>query len=378
MATFDTPIVRLDDVKEHPNADRLELAHVRDFQCVVQKGKFERGDLVAYIREASLVPQWLLKRLGLEGKLAGSNKNRVKAVRLRGQLSQGVVLPVKQAHVPLIQQPDYGWIEREDGKKYTVALGDDVSDVLGIEKYEPPIPVHMAGEVFNAHGRTVRYDIENFKNYPNVIQQGEPVIMTEKLHGTWCCIGVVPDQQAHEDAGRWIITSKGLSAKGLAFKLNEKNENNLYVRAMRQHASDIDKRVDDDQYLYILGEVFGGGVQDLHYGIAKNDNDVGFRVFDMYSGRPGHGHYLNYDELKAKCEDFELDMVPVLYEGPFSKAQMKHLTDGPETISGNQSHIREGIVIRPQIEKRDPNLGRIQLKSVSEDYLTRKDGTEYN
>lgn len=64
------------------------------------------------------------------------------------------------------------YITVEDGSRVPVSEGDDVTDLLGIIKYEPPIPVHMAGEVFNAFGMTLKYDIENFRRYCTPYQEG--------------------------------------------------------------------------------------------------------------------------------------------------------------------------------------------------------------
>ena len=77
--------------------------------------------------------------------------------------------------------------------------------------------------------------------------------------------------------------------------------------------------------------------------------------------------------LKAQ---FNFETVPVLYRGPFSVAAMRKHTDG-RTMMG-ADHIREGIVMVPARERTDPRIGRVCLKSVSADYLTRKNGTEYN
>lgn len=71
----------------------------------------------------------------------------------------------------------------ENDERFDVVEGQDVAEILGIVKWSPPIPVHMAGEVFNAFGKTLKYDIENFKKYPEVLVKGEEVIMTEKIHG---------------------------------------------------------------------------------------------------------------------------------------------------------------------------------------------------
>lgn len=356
MAEFKVLVERL-VIEEHPNADRLELARVGDYQSIVLKDQFETGALAAYIPEAALVPEEILEELGLKGRLAGSQANRVKAIRLRGVLSQGIVYPAKE-----------GWRE-----------GDDVTDILGITKYEPPVPTSMNGEVYGAgYERCLKYDIENFKRYPDVLLHDEEVVFTEKLHGTWCQLGVLPESLASEH-GRLVVTSKGLGSKGLAFIPDaEENAHNLYLRVAR--ALEIEQRIGErEDPIFVLGEVFGSGVQDLSYGAsAGQDDTLGFRVFDVYQGSPGQGRYLNDDELETFCKAHELERVPVLYRGPFSREKMHEWTDGEESVSGEGLHIREGIVIRPVIERRDDRIGRVQLKSVSEHYLLRKGGTEYN
>jgi hypothetical protein len=161
MSTFAVTVEKI-TITEHPNADALELANIADYQAIVRKGQFSTGDLVAYIPEQAIVPQVLLKEMGLEGKLAGKQANRVKAIKLRGILSQGLVYPAR---------PE--WQE-----------GADVTELLGITKWEPPAPAHLAGEMYSAGlDRTLKYDIENIKKYPRVLEPGEQVVFTEKLHG---------------------------------------------------------------------------------------------------------------------------------------------------------------------------------------------------
>ena len=184
MAEFEAKVYKL-IIEPHPNADRLELAVVGDYRSIVMKGQFKTGDLGVYIPEAAVCPDWLIAEMGLEGKLAGKQKNRVKAVKLRGILSQGLVYPVLEMSVngePRYSVCGEGWKNPESmNDNIDVEVGSVVTEFLGITKYEPPIPVHMAGEVFNAHGYTLKYDIENYKRYPEVLQDGELVIFTEKI-----------------------------------------------------------------------------------------------------------------------------------------------------------------------------------------------------
>ncbi|MFD0850638.1 RNA ligase (ATP), partial [Actinomadura adrarensis] len=90
MSTLRVTAERL-TIHPHGNADALELAQVGLYRAVVGKGQFQSGDWALYIPEGSVLPDELIAELGLDGKLAGSKKNRVKAVRLRGELSQGIV-----------------------------------------------------------------------------------------------------------------------------------------------------------------------------------------------------------------------------------------------------------------------------------------------
>lgn len=283
------------------------------------------------------------------------------------------------------------YITLEDGSHHVVDEGDDVTELLGITKYEPPIPVHMSGEVFNAHNKTISYDIENIQKYPDVLESGETVEITEKIHGTWVCFGF------HPEVGE-IVTSKGLSAKGLAFKFNGKNALNVYMRALHKTCSEgtpqaqfdnniIDQVIDQirhgnqnipieqDEPFYMIGEVFGKGVQDLSYGL----NDIDFRLIDVYVGFPERGRYLNVAERNQFAEEMGIACVPVLYHGPLSQDVIEQYTDGTESVSGKNFNIREGVVIKPVEERYDPELGRVVLKSVSEQYLLRKGKTtEYN
>ena len=348
MADFES-LLHFIGVEPHPDADRLELATVGDYKCVVAKGAFRDGELAAYIPEASIVPDDVIAELGLEGRLSGGDKNRVKAVKLRGVVSQGLVYPVTGKRLQ-------AWID--DG--FDLSAGDDVTEVLGLEKYEPPIPAKMQGKWKAASptgpymGRLVRYDIENVKKHSRVFEDGEPVVMTEKLHGT----------------------SKGLAKRGVVLDLDD-NKGNLYVDAFHALRSDLWRMVDmlcgspSDEPVHVFGEIYGSGVQDLAYGTKRPE----FRVFDIRVGTPMEGFWLPRHALEALVDNTDaVQAVPVVYRGPFSKDVLAEHTNGKTTLGG--SHIREGVVVEPVVPRGHPNLGRVILKSVSDAYLLRKGGTE--
>lgn len=197
------------------------------------------------------------------------------------------------------------------------------------------------------------------------------------VHNTFCAFGILPEKDEADThvQRKYVVFSKGLGARGLCFEDNERNRGNIYFRAL-ERAGVFEKfkgPTNSAVPIFILGEAFGVGVQDLSYG-----GQVDFRVFDVCFGYRGSQQYLSYEDKVLFCSHHSLKMVPTLYRGPFSRDLMLQYTVGSETISGNAVHIREGIVITPVVERVDPAIGRVFLKSVSDDYLFRKNATEFN
>ena len=187
-------------IEEHPDADALELARIGGYRAVVRKGEVKDGDLVAYIPESSILPDWLIAGMGLTGRLAGKEHNRVRAERIRGVVSQGLVWPMPH---------------RQEG--------DDAADELGITKHLPEIPEYMRGQVVHAPGRTIRYDIQNIKKYPDILRDGEEVVITEKIHGVQCQMGLYH--------GEPFVASKIYAAHGQVLIIGDVNGGNIYVQA---------------------------------------------------------------------------------------------------------------------------------------------------
>ena len=329
-------------IEPHPDADALECARIGGYYTVVKKGDFKTGDIAAYIPEASVLPPEMIEFLQLGNHLAGPDHNRVHAIRLRGVLSQGLVYPMPRAQE-----------------------GADVTEELGITKYVPVVPPHMEGEMEDAFGYLIRYEIDDVKMHPAMFTDGEPVIMTEKIHGTWCCIGT--------QDGRALVSSKQVAAQGLSFVTEEgHNDGNVYVEAHRRNAANLEtlkKRLGAENIL-VMGEVFGKGIQDLQYDRDK----VEFKVFDVYVGDKESGNFLDYDGMLEATRGL-FDTVPELYRGPFSQQVMLEHTAGRSTLA---KHGREGVVVRPAEERGHPTLDRTIAKSLSERHLLRKGGTEYN
>lgn len=364
MSTFAVTVERL-TILPHPNAERLELAQVGLYHAVVAKGQYKTGDLALYIPEQAILPDDLIDELNLTGKLAGSKKNRVKAVRLRGELSQGIVarpsglfgIDYEQAH----------------------ETGEDFAERLGITKWVPEIPASMSGQVEPNSDLLPWVNIENIQRYPDMFTVGETVVATEKVHGSSTLYTYrVAD-------GAEFMSSKGLASKGLTLR---QEENNLYWRVgkgynLANFAARVAQRLKDDTITHIgvFGEVFGAGVQDLAYGADGKTRKPGYQVFDIaVRFQNGEVKWVDTDEVRSLVEQEGegLRMVPELYRGPYEPAVIAEVAEGKETISGQGLHIREGVVLRPVTETTYGRNARRKIgKWVSEAYLTRKGGTEY-
>lgn len=370
MSDFAVRVLPVRNVRHHPDADRLSIMDVLGYVTISAKlddgsHRYNDGDLVIYVPEGAVLPEWLLKQ-GFwneekqKGTLAGSKGDRVKAMRLRGVLSQGIIFPVEN-----------GFIKNEVGEVLEVKDGDNVAEFLGITKYEPPVPVGMAGEVCAIFGKTARYDFESIQTLPDLFAVGEEVVVTEKVHGTCIQIGYVPglDNSDLFFDGNLYVGSKGLSAKGLVFKNNEANVNNVYVRVLKglletgfgEMITIISKEYGDAP-VRVFGEVYGKGIQDLSYGADKPT----LAIFDIQID----GQYVKFEALLALAKRLGLAVVPTLYEGPFDLDVLVNHRDGKDTLSN--TNVREGIVIKARDNSLHPNHGRKIGKWVSPDYLTRK------
>jgi RNA ligase (TIGR02306 family) len=154
----------------HGNADSLSLGKVGSYQVVVQKGLYVDGDVVVFAPEKSVLTGQI--KTEFEKYLVGPDNDRVKGVRLRNEISSGILIP---KHL---------W-ENVDGVS-DAEIGEDVSELLGITHYEPPIPTQLAGKVRSFDMDHIgTHDCEQVGVYANDLVDGERVVVTEKVHG--CC-----------------------------------------------------------------------------------------------------------------------------------------------------------------------------------------------
>ncbi len=327
----------------HSRAERLELCKVGPFQLVVQKGLYSEGDIIIVAPERSLLPLHLASRYinsdtGVSY-LHGTEKNRVGVIRLRGEISQGVIIP------------NTGF---ED-----LPFDEDISEVLGITFYEAPIPTHLAGEVESLLSKTTAlftyHDVEQFGIYQNEFTNGEQVLVTEKLHGSQ---GVYYRNTNFD----WIVTSKGLSQKGLGLR---ESAGNTYWQAA--HHTDLLEAINQ---AFKHGEVqIFAEVLPIQKGFSYGFQKPTLRIFKVIH----NGAILEYDTLPEWCKQH---FVPILYRGAFDLEQILRLKEGLETVSGRGLHIREGVVLVPAQPRLNSDHHDLAVKLISEKYAKKETGEE--
>lgn len=385
MANFEVLVERVANVEKHPNADRLSIVTIRGYRCISaikEDGtpRYSVGDLVVYVPEGALVPEWLLKKgfwdeKNGKGMLAGKEGNRVKAIKLRNTLSQGILYSVDPYDE---YDPTEHFALRETFPDLEIVEGLNVAERLDITKWEPEIPTAMTGDVtFIGFSNCLKFDIENIKKHPTLLD-GAYVYAEEKIHGTCFISGFIPNLKDDRLLdGNKFVASKGLGAKGLVMQNSETNVSNLYVKAFKEYGLPEKLTTLSEMYdnhpVYILGEVYGQGVQDLGYSAKKGS----FKAFGVYIGMPQEGYWLSPKEKYEVLAKIELEWPTVLYEGPFDMDKILEVTSGLSSLDNKT--IREGVVVTPAEEIDSDEIGRVILKSVSEEYLLRKGNvTEFN
>lgn len=361
-STFEVNIENIIAVEPHPNADRLELATVRGWQCVIPKGQFQVGDLVVYIPIDSILPDELeAKIFGPDSKVK-LNKSRVKTIKLRGAISQGLV--VKPETVGL--SSDANW--------FNVSIGLNVTKKLGITKYEPPAKELPNGMNVKKQKRLENPNfhkyggIENFKNYPDLFEEGEQVSVTEKIHGTNFRAGYVPCvantiwRRVLKFFGRLPEYEFVYGSNNV--QLHQKGERGgfysftVYGEAVEKYK--LRELLKPSEVVY--GEIYGAGIQKGYtYGCGPEERKL--VIFDLKRS----GEFVSSEELSAFCRERELPQPPELYRGPFNKNTILALTLGDSVLASAQK-VREGVVVKP-IEEEKSYIGRKLLKVISDTYL---------
>lgn len=332
MSTHSINIIEIEQVLAHGNAERLEIVPIGGWQAVVKKGDFKPGDKAIYIEPDYTVPTDLEEFAFLAK--PGRDRHRLKAVRLRGVLSYGLLIPVPA--------------DLDD-----LPVGTNVMEPLMIERWEPEIKVNMSGDQLpptewpKTHAPV--FDIESLQKFPDILQPGEPVIVTEKIHGANARYTFVDGTFYVGSRNHWL-----------------KDSTNMWARAA--HAGTrIRTWCQANPGVVLYGEIYGN-VQSLKYGL-----DRGAFAFSAFAATKG-GQWVDQKELFRTLAALGVKTTPILYEGPYDVDAIKAVAEQDSQVAVISGHMMEGVVIVPASERFDINLGkRVALKHISNRYWEEND-----
>lgn len=368
-------VQRITAVEPIEGADKIELVKVLGWQCVTQKSNnFKVGDLCAYFEIDSLIPtqppfEFLKKK-------PEDTEARLRTIRLKKQLSQGLVLPLNvcrlegsHGSVRLVDRntlvPDYNpaipewWIK-------PVNEGDDVSEFFGITKYEAPIPAQLRGKIKGQFPYfLIKTDETRIQSCPGVLtrNKGKKFYITEKIDGSSMTVYYYTKAQA-EEYGLPIKPDQtevfGICSRSLDL---EQTEDNAYWKCALKY--DILKNMQAlDKPIAIQGEIFGEGIQ----GNKLKQPGLNFRVFNVYD--LATKSYKGYNDFINIVNNLNLQTVPILTVN----WELNHTVDQLVMWSIDKSSIntevwREGIVFRTMEEDVDKDLGRFSFKVINPEFL---------
>lgn len=337
-------IRRISEICPIKDADAIECAVVDGWKVVVKKGAFKVGDLAVYCEIDSWIPTDLAPFLS-KGKepreFNGVKGERLRTVKLKKQISQGLLLPLTVLAVKTDSVDNLGdWEQFE---------GEDVTNRLNIQKWEAPVPAQLAGLVKgNFPSQIPKTDQERVQNLvreiADVHQTGMLFEVTEKLEGS--------SMTVYRIEGEFGVCSRNLDLKF--------DENNAFWRAAVEDNINL-KMVEVDPFwdFAIQGELIGPGVQGNIYGLNKLE----FHVYDVYDIQKGE--YLAPDHRHKLIKKMGLKHVPVVaWEKDLGSGTIEEIISWADDHSKlNSKQLREGIVFKPM------NGGDFTFKCVSNEYL---------
>lgn len=346
-------IQTVNKVEPIPSADAIEKIRVLGWWVVAKKGEHQPGDTVVYCEIDSLLPERpefeFLRATSYKPSQTDGAGNvtlragfRIKTVKLRGQVSQGICFPLS------ILPPD---TPREEGA--------DVTERLDIIKWEPPVPVGMGGKVKGFFpGFLPKTDEIRIQVLEGVLQRhrGKTFAVTEKLDGTSFTAFVRQDEFGICSRNLWM---------------DEADESNILVRLAKQLRLDEKLRAARAELghdLAIQAEVIGPGIQKNKYALSA----VTLRVFSVLNA--DDGRLIDQGPMLDVLSRLELEPVPQLGTLTLDHTvdQLVSFAEGSSRLNPNVQ--REGVVLRPLVEEYDEDLsGRLSFKVINPKFLLKYD-----
>jgi RNA ligase (TIGR02306 family) len=315
-------------------ADAIERATVLGWQLVIKKDEFKIGELCVYCEIDSLMPD------KPEFEFLKSRGMRIRTIRLRGQISQGICLPLSV--LP---------------KDFDIAEDADCTEILGIIKYEPPMPASLGGV---AKGKFPSFIPKTDETRVQILQKvldkykGENCYVTEKLDGSSATYYVRD--------GEFGVCSRNL-------ELLEDDENSFWKVARQL---DIENKLRTvGKNISIQGELVGEGVQGNKLKLRGQTVHF-FNAFDI-----DKFEYLHFFDFTKLLSELELPMVPIINDAYKLENDIDTIVKMATIKSTIYKDVwAEGIVIRPYTEKIDLllsvenfNTGRVSFKAINPEFL---------
>jgi RNA ligase (TIGR02306 family) len=322
------------EIKPIEGADFIELAIVDGWQCVVKKGEFKVGDMAVYFEVDSILPvkpQFEFLRKSSYRKFEdGTEGFRLKTIKLKKQISQGLLLPISSLNITMeVPLPD----------------PDTLTEYFSVIKYEQQVSVSLAG---HAKGnfpefipKTDQERIQNLSDYPERYK-GCQWEVTEKIDGTSCTV-----YHKDDDVG---VCSRNLDLK--------EDENNTYWKIIRENRI-IEKLLTLNRNLAFQGEICGMGIQKNRLKLS----DLKFYLFDIYD--IDNQCYLSPTERLILARNLGIDHVPLLVFTDMRYSVEDILKEANGFSALNNKEIREGTVWKFAMQGQDP----ISFKAISNEYL---------
>jgi RNA ligase (TIGR02306 family) len=355
MAFFGVTVEIIDTVKPIEGADRIQQATIKGlpFVFVIGKDSFKVGDSVLYFPIDSIIPPALAEKLGVAGKLAGKSKDRVKTIKLKGVLSQGIVGPSSLVTPYIVEQ--YG----EDWSNKAIEISPaKITEWLGVTKYEPPAVLEKGANLKPLPAGLSMYDIEGVDRHQDVfaLLKTQPVYVSEKVEGS--------NFSVTYDGTRFYVNQRRFTIDPI-----EGNEHTWWKVAKEQGLMDFAGRlsVEFGSPVTVYGEMLGPAIQGNIYKLAKHE----VRVFDIKIG----SGFVNATDFLAITEKQGILTAPNL--GIFDNIDVflagKTIIEASHGESKLYKTLREGIVIKPLIEQDIHKFGRLILKQRDPIYLAGTD-----
>lgn len=334
---------RILEIRPIEKADAIEVAVVDGWSAVVKKGEFNVGDLVVYLEVDSWVPYALAPFLSKSKEpkvFNGVPGERLRTIKLRGQLSQGLILSIPTC------------IEVA-GCTAAFQEGDDVTEWLNVQKWERPISPQLAGLVRGSFPSFIpKTDQERAQNLVKeidaAVQSGLLFEETEKLEGSSMTVYLRSMEPDEEGKPQWDF---GVCSRNIDLKYDPENTFWKVAEELQLEGLMLTFGMD----IAIQGELVGPGIQDNIYGLSKHE----FYVFDVYDIKAGK--YLLPEDRRRIVAEMGLKHTPVLSESVVLDTVPNLLAraDGNSMLADT---LREGVVYK-QVN------GGMTLKAVSNAYL---------